>query len=166
MSEVFCWNAVGFDRSGAQLYFVVPVETRTVLRAKNIAAGFFVLLETTIAAVIGAILRLPLSLLRVIEGYSVTLVATLLLLTIGNLTSLYSPRPVDPAKSFRAARSGRVQAMMLLVYPVVAVPVVLAYGARYAFDSETAFFLVLGVSALFGLIVYRIAMDSAMAMAE
>jgi ABC-2 type transport system permease protein len=110
-------------------------------------------------------LRLPLSPLRVIEAYSVTLVATLLLLTIGNLTSLYSRRPVDPAKSFRAAHSGRVQTMMLLVYPVVAVPVVLAYGARYAFDSETAFFLVLGISALFGLVVYRIAMDSAMAMA-
>ncbi len=55
--------------------------------------------------------------------------------------------------------------MMLLVYPVVAVPLVLAYGARYAFNSETAFFLVLAVSAGFGLIVYRIAMDSAMAMA-
>ncbi len=165
LSEVLFWNAFGFDRSAAQLYFVVPVETRTVLLAKNIAAGFFVLLETTIAAAIGAILRLPLSPLRVAEAYSVTLVATLLLLTIGNLTSLYSPRPVDPAKSFRAARSGRVQAMMLLVYPVVAIPLVLAYSARYAFDSETAFFIVLAVSAVFALIVYHIAMDSAMEMA-
>jgi ABC-2 type transport system permease protein len=165
LSEVLFWNAFGFDRSAAQLYFVVPVETRTVLLAKNIAAGFFVLLETTIAAAIGALLRLPLTPLRVIEAYSVTFVATLLLLTIGNLTSLYSPRPVDLAKSFRAARSGRVQAVMLLVYPVVAVPLFLAYGARYAFNSEAAFFIVLAIDAAFGLVAYRIAMDSAMAMA-
>jgi ABC-2 type transport system permease protein len=165
LSEVLFWNAFGFDRGAAQFYFVAPVETRTVLMAKNIAAGFFVLLETTIAAAIGAALRLPLTPLKVTEAYAVTMVAALLLITIGNLTSLYSPRPVDPSKSFRAARSGRVQAIMLLVYPVVAIPVVLAYGARYAFNSEAAFFIVLAAGAAFGLVAYRIAMDSAMAMA-
>jgi ABC-2 type transport system permease protein len=165
LSEVLFWNAFGFDRGAAQLYFVVPVETRTVLMSKNLAAGFFVLLETTIAASIGAVLGLPLTPLKVIEAFAVTLVAALLLITIGNLTSLYSPRPVDPSKSFRAARSGRVQALMLLVYPVVAIPVVLAYGARYAFNNEAAFFIVLAAGAVFGLVAYRIAMDSAMSMA-
>jgi ABC-2 type transport system permease protein len=55
---------------------------------------------------------------------------------------------------------------MLAVYPVVAIPVALAYGARYAFNSEAAFFGVLAIAALFGVLAYRIALDSAAGMAE
>src|SRR5207302_1761622 len=52
LSDVLFWNSFGFDRSAAQLYFVVPVATQTVLLAKNLAAAFFVLLETTFALAI------------------------------------------------------------------------------------------------------------------
>jgi ABC-2 type transport system permease protein len=123
-------------------------------------------LETTIALAICALVRLPVTLKGVAEAYVVTMVATLLLLPIGNLTSLYSPRAVDPAKALRPSRGGRVQALMLVVYPVVAIPLALAYGARYAFNSEVAFFAVLGLAVVFGMIVYRIAMESAVTMAE
>lgn len=166
LSDVLFWNAFGFDRGAAQLYFVVPVRTRTVLLAKNISAMFFVLLETTIALAICAVVRLPVTRPGIAEAYAVTIVATVLLLAIGNITSLYSPRPVDPDKAFRSARSGRVQAMMLLIYPVVAIPLGLAYGARYAFDSDAAFYGVLAVSGIFGAILYRIAMDSAVGLAQ
>jgi len=166
LSDVLFWNAFGFDRSAVQLYFIVPVGTQTVLLAKNLAAAFFVLLETTFALAICLLVRLPVTLEGVAEAYVATMVATLLLLPIGNLTSLYSPRPVDPSKALRSSRGGRVQALMLVVYPVVAVPLALAYGARYAFNSEAAFFAVLGLAMVFGMIVYRIAMESAVAMAE
>lgn len=166
LSDVLFWNAFGFDRTAAQLYFVIPVRTKTVLAAKNIASVFFVLLETTIALVICAIVRLPVTPSAVLEAYIVTLLATLLLLSIGNMTSFYSPRAVDPSKSLRSSRSGRVQAMMLAIYPVVAIPLALAYGARYAFDSQAAFYGVLSVVALVGAIAYRIAIDSAVDMAE
>ena len=53
-----------------------------------------------------------------------------------------------------------------MVYPIVAVPSALAYGARYAFNSEAAFYGVLGLAAAFGVIMYRIAMESAVGMAE
>jgi ABC-2 type transport system permease protein len=88
------------------------------------------------------------------------------LLAIGNLTSFYSPRAVDPSKSLRSSRSGRVQAMMLAIYPVVAIPLALAYGARYAFNSQAAFYVVLALVAVFGAIAYRISMDSAVEMAD
>ena len=55
---------------------------------------------------------------------------------------------------------------MLVVYPVVAIPLALAYGARYAFNSELAFYGVLGLTAVFGMIVYRIAMEAAVEMAD
>lgn len=166
LSDVLFWNAFGFDRSAVQIYFIVPVSAKTVLLGKNLAAAFFVFLETTIAIAICAIVQLPVTIPGVAEAYMVTLVAIILLLSIGNLTSLYSPRPVDPAKALRPSRGGRVQALMLVVYPVVALPLLMAYGARYAFDSEAAFFGVLAVAVLFGLIVYRIAMESAVGMAE
>lgn len=166
LSDVLFWNAFGFDRHAAQFYFAAPVRLRTVLIAKNIAAGFFVLLETTIAMIVCALLRLPFTPLHVAEAYAATLVASLLLLGIGNLTSLYSPRAVDPARALRSARSGRIQGLMLLVYPVVALPLFLAYAARYAFDSEAAFFGVLAVAAIFGATTYKVAMDSAVEMAE
>jgi ABC-2 type transport system permease protein len=51
--------------------------------------------------------------------------------------------------------------MLFLVYPVAFAPAGLAYLARYAFDSEAAFFLTLGADFILGVIFYRVALDSA-----
>ena len=166
LSEVLFWNVFGFDRAAAQLYFVAPLKPGTVLKGKNLAASFFVALEVTMAVGVCALLRLPIALRGILEAYAVTTVITLLMLSIGNLTSVYSPRAVDPTKSFRNARSGRVQALMLVIYPVAAVPLFLAYGARYAFDSEAAFFGVLALAAIFSGVFYRISMETAVGMVE
>ena len=48
-----------------------------------------------------------------------------------------------------------------MVYPIAFVPAGLAYLARYAFASETAFFGVLALDAIVGAIVYKIALESA-----
>jgi ABC-2 type transport system permease protein len=45
-------------------------------------------------------------------------------------------------------------------------PILLAYLARYAFDSQAALFGVLGLDAVVGLIVYRVALDSAVRTAD
>ncbi len=166
LSEVLFWNVFGFDRAAAQLYFVAPLKPETVLKGKNVAAGFFVALEVTIVVGVCAALRLPIMLRSVLEAYAVTTVITLLMLAIGNITSVYAPRAVDPNKSFRTSRSGRVQALMLVIYPIAAVPLFLAYGARYAFESEAAFFGVLAVAAIFSGVFYKISMDTAVGMAE
>jgi ABC-2 type transport system permease protein len=52
--------------------------------------------------------------------------------------------------------------LLILVYPVAAAPLALPYLARYAFESETAFFLVLAFDAVLGAILYWVGMDSAM----
>jgi ABC-2 type transport system permease protein len=59
-----------------------------------------------------------------------------------------------------------VQAILLVVYPVAFLPAGLAYLARYAFNSEWAFFGVLTLDAIAGAIVYRLALDSAVESAE
>ena len=45
-------------------------------------------------------------------------------------------------------------------------PILLAYLARYAFGSQAALFAILGLDAMAGLIVYRLALDSAVRMAD
>jgi ABC-2 type transport system permease protein len=56
--------------------------------------------------------------------------------------------------------------MLLLIYPVLALPIMLAYMARYAFESDAAFYGVLAIAALLGALVYSVAMDSAVSAAE
>ena len=62
--------------------------------------------------------------------------------------------------------AGRSQAVMLLVYPLALLPVGLAYGARYAFRMEIAFYALLAFAAAVGAVVYWLALDSAGAAAE
>ena len=59
-----------------------------------------------------------------------------------------------------------MQAMLVLTFPLALSPVLLAYLARYAFDSEWAFFGVLLFGAIVGAITYGYSMDSAVRAAE
>lgn len=166
LGEVCFWNAFGFDRSATQFYFVAPVHFRTVLRAKNLTAAFFVLLEITTINVVCAVMGLSAGWLKVAEAYSVAVVLTLFFLGMGNLGSVYYPRPVNPTQSWRSASPGRFQAYLLLLLPLMAAPLALAFLARYAFDSEAAFFAVLALDAGIAMAVYHVATDSAVNAAE
>jgi ABC-2 type transport system permease protein len=53
-----------------------------------------------------------------------------------------------------------------LFLPLSFFPAALAYLARFAFDSEMAFFAVLAFEAVAALVVYRIALESAVGFAE
>ena len=91
---------------------------------------------------------------------------TIFLLAAGNQLSIRQPRAMNPAASFRSGASGRVQAILFVICPIAFVPVGLAYLARYAFDSEAAFFGVLAVDAAIAAVVYKLSLDSAVAAAE
>lgn len=166
LGEVCFWNIFGFDRSAAQIWYLTPVPFSRVLIGKNITAVIFIVLEMTAITVVCSLLKMPATLAKLGEAYAVTLVVGVFLLAIGNLMSLYQPRAVNPASSFRTASAGQLQAVLILIYPVAAFPVLLAFGARYAFDSNLAFCLVLAFDAVLGLVVYRIALDSATSAAE
>lgn len=162
LGDVAFWNIFGFDRAAAQTYFLAPVPLARVLIAKNLATAVFVVLEMAAITVVWAVARLPLTASKVAEAFLVTLVLAVYFMAAGNLASAYYPRPVDPEKSTGAASPMRVRLMLLLLYPLGAVPVLLAYGARYAFDSEGAFYGVLGFAAALGAAVYWAALDSAL----
>jgi ABC-2 type transport system permease protein len=166
LAEAVIWNVFGFDRSAAQLYFSAPVPFWKVLAGKNLAALVVIVLEITLVMLVCVLVRLPMPAPKILEAYLVTLVICLYLLAAGNLTSLYYPRPVNPEHSLGRASGGKVALLLLLTYPVLGIPVLLAYAARFAFDSQAAFYGVLAFSAACGAVVYGVAMDSALATAE
>jgi ABC-2 type transport system permease protein len=75
--------------------------------------------------------------------------------------SVRYPRPADPSSSWRNASGGKVQFLLLVIYPVIAVPVTLAYLARYAFGTELAFYAAIGCGYLVAGITYWVSMESA-----
>jgi ABC-2 type transport system permease protein len=166
LGDVAFWNIFGFDRAAAQTYFLAPAPLARVMIAKNLATAVFVVLEMAAITVVWAVARLPLTAPKVAEAFLVTLVLAVYFMAAGNLASAYYPRPVDPEKSTGAASPMRVRLMLLLLYPLGAVPVALAYGARYAFDREGAFYGVLGFAAALGVAVYWAALDSALVRLE
>jgi ABC-2 type transport system permease protein len=166
LSEVCFWNSFGFDRSAAQIYFLAPVPFSRVLIGKNISALLFIGLEIVAVTAVCAVLGMPLDPVKLAESFSVAGVMSVFLLGGGNLLSVHQARGVNPDSPFRATAAGRVQAVLFVVYPIAFLPAALAYLARWAFASEAAFFAVLAFDAVVGIVVYRIALDSAVKAAE
>jgi len=165
LSEACFWNSFGFDRSAAQVYFLAPIPFARVIIGKNLSALFFIVLEIGMIALVCGLLGMPLHPHTLAESFSVTAVISIFLLAAGNQLSVRQPRAMNPAASFRSGSTGRVQAILFLIYPIVFVPVGLAYLARYAFDSEIAFFAILALDAAIGAVVYKVSLDAAVAAA-
>jgi ABC-2 type transport system permease protein len=161
LGEPCIWNTLGMDRSAIQLYLAAPLNFRSVLLAKNFAACVFIVLQFGILAAVCVITGVPVTWVDVVEAVCVLTVCAILLLAGGNLLSTRHPRPADPTKSWRTSSSGQVQLYLIPAYLSTAVPIALAYGARYAFDSDAAFYGVLAIDLAIALAIYKIALDSA-----
>jgi ABC-2 type transport system permease protein len=133
-----------------------------VLAAKNITAIIFILLEAVAITLICAAFRLPITPGSLAEAITVTLTMPIYLLAIGNMLSVRNPRAVDPEQSWRRSAAGKVQTLLIFIYLLVAAPVALAYAARYALESDLAFYAVLLFDALVGTVMYWVAMESAL----
>ena len=166
LGENLFWNVFGFDRSAAQLFFVAPVKFLHVLRAKNTIAVIFVTLQLCFVTAICLLLRLPVTGYKIVEAFAVVYTYTIFLMAIGNAGSVYQARAVNPANAWKRSATAKLQASLLLVYPLLSLPVMLAYGARFAFESEAAFYGVLLVDVLIAVGVYWVATDSAVEAAE
>jgi ABC-2 type transport system permease protein len=166
LSEVCFWNSFGFDRSAAQIYFLAPVSFSQVMIGKNLSALLFIALEIVSVTAVCGVLGMPLNPVKLAESFSVAGVISIFLLGGGNLLSVHQARGVNPDSPFRSSAAGRVQAVLFVVYPIAFIPAALAYFARWAFDSELAFFAVLAFDAAAGVVAYWIALESAVKAAE
>jgi ABC-2 type transport system permease protein len=161
LGQVTYWNSFGFDRSAAQVYFSLPVPISKTLIAKNIAAALIICGEMFAVTVACFLLRVQPGWPKIAEAYVVTVVAGVFLMSAGNLASVHLPRPMSPERAGQGGGAGRSQAMILLAYPLALLPILLAYGGRYAFHSEPVFYSLMALMAVLGGIVYWIALDSA-----
>jgi len=161
LGDVLFWNIFGADRSAVQLYFLAPVSLRTVIAAKNLAATVFVLLEFTGVVVVYGLLGLPVSHSRILEAYLAPGILCLYMFAAGNLTSVFRPVPVSPEKTTGSASSALVRILLLLLVPLLAMPVVLAYLVRGISGSLTSFYFALGIAALGGVAFYWFSLSAA-----
>jgi ABC-2 type transport system permease protein len=166
VGEVLLWNVFGFDRKASQIYFATPVPFVTVLRAKNVVAGIMIAFMTLFIAAVGSLFRTNVTVSSFLASICLTLVMTMFFMGIGNLTSIVLPRPIDPSQAFRNQNSAKSSLWLLLCFVVVALPAAIAFAAKWAFESDIAFFSVLGADLIIALIFYRVATESAVALAE
>ncbi len=165
IGNVTYWNCFGFDRSAALFYFTAPLPVVQVIVAKNIAALIFVYLEVAILSGITAVLRMGIGAAQVVETVAVMGICAVYMLALGNIASVNYPRALDAERVSQGSGRG-FQGFLFLLYPLALIPVALAYVARYAFSSQTAFVAVLALAASIGGGLYKIALDSAVTAAS
>jgi len=161
LGQVSYWNCFGFDRSAVQIYFAAPQSLRATLIGKNIASLTFIYLEVAILTAVTSAFRINFGTAQVVETLLVIGVCALYMMAMGNISSVQYPRGLNPTRVSRGGASSRFQALVFLLYPLTLLPIGLAYLARYALDSQIAFYAVLAFAAAIGGVVYWIAMDSA-----
>jgi hypothetical protein len=137
------------------------VSMRKALAGKNVAAALFILVEMLAITLVSTLFRSRIPVGKVLEAYVVTAIVGIYLLATGNLSSVHFPRAMNPERVSQGGAASRMQALIFLFYPVALLPVFLAFWARYVFESELIFYLILTFAAILGAAVYWIAMDSA-----
>jgi hypothetical protein len=160
MADLLLLNIFGTDRGAAQIYFISPVPLATVIKAKNLAACAFILLQNLLVVVLTLIFG-RVSAIGILSGVAASAVATVNLMWAGNLLSVMMPRPVDPSATMKRQANAKVQLWVLLCTIGMAVLVGFAYLARWALDSDWALLGVLLFEFAIGGVVYKVALDSA-----
>lgn len=161
LSDVLLLNIFGFDRRATQLYFIVPVALKTVIRAKNLTAIVFVVLQTAAVLLIAALMRLTISPLNLANAIGASAVVGIFFLSAGNLMSVGMPRGIDPTQTFKKQAGGKTQLWLFVCSLGMFVLVGFAFLARWALRSNWALAGVLALEFIIGLIVYRVATESA-----
>ena len=161
LSDALLLNVFGFDRAAAQIYFVSPVPFNAVLKAKNLTATVFILLQGMAALIVAFVMRVSIGPHAIADAAAATAVVGLFFLSVGNLMSVAMPRPLDPRQTFRKQSGGKMQLWFLLSSAGMFLLMAFAFLAQWALDSHWALVGVLALEFAIGLIVYRIALDSA-----
>jgi ABC-2 type transport system permease protein len=166
LSEPLFSNVFSYDRKAAQAYYVLPVRFSTVLLAKNLTAGLFIVLEVFLVCLVTRVFGIVPSAQSLLESLATVLVFAAFLLSIGNLTSIRFAKAVDASNPWRGKGSGKGAGLLMLVYVVTAPAALLAHLARYAFESELAFFAVLASAFFIAVLTYIVTFESALESAD
>ncbi|MBV9759977.1 MAG: hypothetical protein JO340_05390 [Acidobacteriaceae bacterium] len=161
LSDALMLNIFGFDRHAAQIYFVSPVPFPVVLKAKNLAAVVFVVLQALLALIVCSVLRVSVSPQSIGDAVAATAVVGLFFLSVGNLMSVLMPRPIDPRQTFRKQAGGKMQLWFFSATLGMFLLMAFAFLAQWALDTHWALLAVLALELAIAFIFYRIALGSA-----
>ena len=161
LSDALLLNAFGLDRSAAQVYFVSPLSLGEVIKAKNLTAVTFVVLQSAVILLVAAFLHGSVTAQSIVSGILASAVVTIFLLAAGNYTSLAMARPIDPKQTFKKQAGAKMQLWLLGCSLALFILVGFAFLARYALQSDTVFYVVLLFEFGVGLLVYRFGLESA-----
>lgn len=161
LGDLTIWNHLGLDRKAACAWFCWPAPFRSILMAKNYAAAFFLLLNSLLITAVCWLAGLRFAVDQIAESAFVLLTFLAFVISLGNLLSIKSPRAVDPFDAWRNQSSGKTQFVLLAIYPLLAVPIALAFLARHVLHSEAAFYAVLTFDLLGAAVLYRITLQAA-----
>jgi amino acid transporter len=134
---------------------------KVAVRAKNAAAVIFIAMQTGAVLLLATVFRVYVSRLSVTTGIAASAVVTVYLIAVGNLTSVRMARPVDPAQTFKKQAGAKMQLWLLACGVGMYVLVGFAFLAQWALRSDAALLGILLLEFVIGLIVYKIATDSA-----
>lgn len=165
LGDVLLWNVFGFDRNAAALYYITPVNFDVVLKAKNVVAVAFMLMQTVIVWVLAAAFRGSVTPLSLLNAFAAAAVVAIFFLAVGNLSSVAIPKPMDPAQTFRKQATGRMQFRLTLTSLGMVLMLGFAFAAQWALQIDWILLAVLAFEFLIGVIVYRLATESAVARA-
>jgi hypothetical protein len=159
LGQITYWNSFGFDRSAVQGYFSWPIRFRDVIIAKNITVVLLMVPQILVVALIASAAHIPAGPAKIAETMGVMFITSLYWLAMGNICSVRMPRALDPDKMNQM--SNKMQAMTIMAAPFLLLPLVLAYWARWFFESELVFAGLIAVAAVIGGIFYWVGLDSA-----
>ncbi len=166
LGQVSYFNCFGFERSSVQVWFSFPVSVARTLIAKNMTALLFISIEIVLVNIVGLLFRIAVTPVKVAESICVALIAAIYMIAVGNLASVRIPRPLHAEKVNQSGASKAMNVVILFAFPVVLLPIALAYWARSVFESELVFFLLLGLAAVVGAVLYWVATTSAAGIAN
>jgi len=161
LADVLYWNIFGIDRTAAQSYFIYPIPLRSVILAKNVATVFYTVLDVAIVMVVCLLVRLKLTPLQFSESLGACALICVFLVALGNLVSAYNPRAADLNQAFRRVGGVKMQWIGMAAFMCAGIPISMAYLARYAFDTEWAFFGVIVFMLGVGGYLYTLSVDTA-----
>jgi ABC-2 type transport system permease protein len=158
LTNLVC-NSFGGDSGGMQFYFAAPVNFRQIVLAKNLTHGSILALEVLLAWIAVSYFYGTPGFEIVVATLAGLLFAVPLILTAGNLLSVYWPKRMD-FFSFRGQRPAQTSALIILLAQlfVVGISVSVFVFARH-FGSLWIAILTLVVMGGVSVTIYKLTLD-------
>ena len=160
LGNVSYFNSFGFERSAVQAWYSYPVPFRTTIIAKNLSALCFIACELLLVSLVAAVFRFSITPAKLLESLLVSLICALYLIAVGNIASVRLSHPMNPERVSQGGSAKAKNAIILAAFPILVLPVGLAYWARSVFGSQIVFLGILALAAIFGAVLYFIGLDT------